>query len=375
MPGIFCSGSRRCEPFHPATCVAASNGSRLDLPDLATSNAGPYSATMLAREWGIMPGIFSSRKAQHEFLSTPRTTEMRNGHEKANRHEKMFRPDYREVWEQPKCGLIVSGPDRTIAKTLFCVGGWDPRRIVDEDLHKEQRKKAERYKQFTKRQELAGNEPKVSYPDELAIWICDAFGYLKAAALKQRRIGSRHSGGASESLELLSLAELKRAKTLLSGYVDLRVAFANQTVPDKLSDSASEEAKAALEVLWAYFFLRSAVDCFMRRFSKRRVSKQKRPAAHKASLKQENRQATEKLGKPNENEIATEEQKNNQRRIILHMKSPIVVKELAAAMGLKSHHVISDLLKMKKFAVSDQVIDRKAAAIISKKRGFVLHGE
>ncbi len=56
---------------------------------------------------------------------------------------------------------------------------------------------------------------------------------------------------------------------------------------------------------------------------------------------------------------------------IIHLKPPIIVKELAAQMGLKPFQLISDLMAMNIFAAINQTIEPDIATTICAKHGFV----
>lgn len=60
---------------------------------------------------------------------------------------------------------------------------------------------------------------------------------------------------------------------------------------------------------------------------------------------------------------------------IIHLKPPIVVKDLADKMGLKPFKVISDLIAFKVFASADKAIDIEIAEKICEKHGFKLERE
>ncbi len=60
---------------------------------------------------------------------------------------------------------------------------------------------------------------------------------------------------------------------------------------------------------------------------------------------------------------------------IIHLKPPIVVKDLADKMGLKPFKVISDLIAFKVFASADKAIDVEVAEKICEKHGFKLERE
>jgi translation initiation factor IF-2 len=60
---------------------------------------------------------------------------------------------------------------------------------------------------------------------------------------------------------------------------------------------------------------------------------------------------------------------------IIHLKPPIVVKDLADKMGLKPFKIISDLIAFKVFASADKAIDIEVAEKICEKHGFKLERE
>ncbi|MGV3662017.1 MAG: translation initiation factor IF-2 [Prosthecobacter sp.] len=60
---------------------------------------------------------------------------------------------------------------------------------------------------------------------------------------------------------------------------------------------------------------------------------------------------------------------------IIHLKPPIVVKDLADKMGLKPFKIISDLIAFKVFASADKAIDIEIAEKICEKHGFKLERE
>ena len=60
---------------------------------------------------------------------------------------------------------------------------------------------------------------------------------------------------------------------------------------------------------------------------------------------------------------------------IIHIKPPIIVKELAAQMGLKPFQVISDLMEMNIFAALNQPIEAEVATKICAKHGFTFEKE
>ena len=60
---------------------------------------------------------------------------------------------------------------------------------------------------------------------------------------------------------------------------------------------------------------------------------------------------------------------------IIHIKPPIVVKELAAQLGLKPHQVIAELMSFNIFANVNQTIEPDIASKICESHGFVLEKE
>ena len=60
---------------------------------------------------------------------------------------------------------------------------------------------------------------------------------------------------------------------------------------------------------------------------------------------------------------------------ILHLKPPIIIKDLAEKMGLKPFKIISDLISFKVFATADKAIDIDIAEKICEKHGWKLERE
>jgi translation initiation factor IF-2 len=60
---------------------------------------------------------------------------------------------------------------------------------------------------------------------------------------------------------------------------------------------------------------------------------------------------------------------------IIHLKPPIIVKDLAAAMGLKSFQLIHDLMEQNIFASINQSIEPDVASRLCEKHGFVFEKE
>lgn len=74
-------------------------------------------------------------------------------------------------------------------------------------------------------------------------------------------------------------------------------------------------------------------------------------------------------------EPAPEPQRNENGEKILHLKPPIIVKDLAEKMGLKPFKVIADLIAFKVFVTADKVIDIEIAEKICEKHGWKLERE
>ena len=60
---------------------------------------------------------------------------------------------------------------------------------------------------------------------------------------------------------------------------------------------------------------------------------------------------------------------------IIHIKPPIIVKELAAQLGLKPFQLISELMDMNIFAAINHTLDPEVASNVCKKHGFVFEKE
>jgi len=60
---------------------------------------------------------------------------------------------------------------------------------------------------------------------------------------------------------------------------------------------------------------------------------------------------------------------------IIHLKPPIIVKELAAAMGIKPFQLIADLMDLQIFAAINQGIEPEVATKVCEKHGFVFEKE
>src|SRR5262249_51985096 len=60
---------------------------------------------------------------------------------------------------------------------------------------------------------------------------------------------------------------------------------------------------------------------------------------------------------------------------IIHIKPPVIVKELAAQLGLKPFQITKDLIDLKTFVNINQSIEADIAEAICKKHGFVFEKE
>ncbi len=60
---------------------------------------------------------------------------------------------------------------------------------------------------------------------------------------------------------------------------------------------------------------------------------------------------------------------------VIHIKPPIIVKELAAQLGMKPFQLISELMEMNIFAAINHSIDPEVAATICKRHGFIFEKE
>ena len=72
-------------------------------------------------------------------------------------------------------------------------------------------------------------------------------------------------------------------------------------------------------------------------------------------------------------EVAAEETAEPQN--VIHIKPPIIVKQLATALGLKPHQLIAELMHFNIFANINQTIEPDIAAKIAENHGFVLEKE
>lgn len=74
-------------------------------------------------------------------------------------------------------------------------------------------------------------------------------------------------------------------------------------------------------------------------------------------------------------EVPTQPVEDNAESKIIHLKPPIIVKELCERMGLKVFHVIKDLIEFKVFAKADTAIEPDIAAKVCEKHGFIFEKE
>jgi translation initiation factor IF-2 len=79
-------------------------------------------------------------------------------------------------------------------------------------------------------------------------------------------------------------------------------------------------------------------------------------------------------GRESEGAVAVEESALGDEKII-HIKPPIIIKELAAQLGLRPPQIMKDLMEMNIFANINQSIEPDVAAIICKKHGFTFEKE
>jgi translation initiation factor IF-2 len=74
-------------------------------------------------------------------------------------------------------------------------------------------------------------------------------------------------------------------------------------------------------------------------------------------------------------ELTAETIEEEDNRKIIHIKPPIIVKQLAADLGLKPHQVIAELMSFNIFANINQTIEPDIAVKIAETHGFVLEKE
>lgn len=71
---------------------------------------------------------------------------------------------------------------------------------------------------------------------------------------------------------------------------------------------------------------------------------------------------------PEEEAPAVEEKVNEK---IIHLKPPIIVRDLATALGLKPFQLIGDLMQMNIFVSLNQPVDAEVASKVCEKHGFI----
>jgi translation initiation factor IF-2 len=78
---------------------------------------------------------------------------------------------------------------------------------------------------------------------------------------------------------------------------------------------------------------------------------------------------------PSSNDVDLATQPEAEPQNVIHIKPPIIVKQLAAEMGLKPHQVIAELMSFNIFANINQTIEPDIASKIAEAHGFVLEKE
>ncbi|MCX7712140.1 MAG: translation initiation factor IF-2 [Chthoniobacterales bacterium] len=78
---------------------------------------------------------------------------------------------------------------------------------------------------------------------------------------------------------------------------------------------------------------------------------------------------------PSLSETAAQSASDKPQPKIIHFKPPIIVKDLAAALGLKGYQVIHDLMELNVFASINQSIEPEIAAQVCQKHGFIFERE
>jgi len=86
-------------------------------------------------------------------------------------------------------------------------------------------------------------------------------------------------------------------------------------------------------------------------------------------------QAPEAVAAPVATEESAASEVTEDGKRIINIKPPIVVKDLAAAIGLKPFQVIKDLMEQNIFANLNQTIEPAVAALVCEKHGFVFEKE
>ncbi len=74
-------------------------------------------------------------------------------------------------------------------------------------------------------------------------------------------------------------------------------------------------------------------------------------------------------------EVATHEGAEKGEEKIIHIKPPIIVKDLATQLGLKSFQITKDLMELGIFANPNQTIEPDIATAVCKKHGFIFERE
>ena len=77
---------------------------------------------------------------------------------------------------------------------------------------------------------------------------------------------------------------------------------------------------------------------------------------------------------PSDVAVAADAEAEDGRKII-HIKPPIIVKDLAAQLGIKNHVLIRELMELQVFANQNQTVEPDIATKIAEKHGFVLEKE
>jgi translation initiation factor IF-2 len=79
--------------------------------------------------------------------------------------------------------------------------------------------------------------------------------------------------------------------------------------------------------------------------------------------------------KPASEAAAAPAEEAEDTRKVIHIKPPIIVKDLAAQLGIKNHVLIKELMDLQVFANQNQTIEPDIATKIAEKHGFVLEKE
>jgi translation initiation factor IF-2 len=78
---------------------------------------------------------------------------------------------------------------------------------------------------------------------------------------------------------------------------------------------------------------------------------------------------------PEPEEATPQEEEEPSSEKIIHLKPPIIVKDLAAALGLKTFQVIADLMELNIFASINQSVEPEVASQVCEKHGFIFEKE